>query len=159
MADVDDNDAVTHAAIVAATDVIKMRMIMPRIHDNEDGMIILQSLLCSRHQAFLVLYHELLCGIPQMTMTITIIYYDRRDAFDTVLLPIHVVDDDDDDATTVYITTSKFDSVGGLVQDKCFEPYNHLFCIVFPTEMPVYCLSYGDAGVHDDKEETMMMFS
>ena len=66
MADVDDNDAVTHAAIVVATDVIKMRMIMPRIHDNEDGMIILQSLLCSRHQAFLVLYHELLCGIPLM---------------------------------------------------------------------------------------------
>jgi hypothetical protein len=137
MADVDDNDAATHAAIVAATDVIKMRIIIPRIHDDQDGMIILRSLLCSRHQAFLVLYHGLLCGIPQMTMTITIIYYDRRDGFDTVLLPIHVVDDDNDDATTVYITTSKFGSFGGLVQDKCFEPYNHIFCIVLPTEMPV----------------------
>ena len=48
MADVDDNDAATHAAIVAATDVIKMRIIIPRIHDDEDGMIILRSCVIPR---------------------------------------------------------------------------------------------------------------
>ena len=35
------------------------------MHDNEDGMIILQS-LCLRHQAVFVVYHELLRGIQQM---------------------------------------------------------------------------------------------